>query len=67
MTIFWLRLLWIQAIAVPLFMLYQVGSTPLRNPYRWLNLIVWTLVFATATTVLIRNAWRKRLALRRET
>ena len=57
---FWLRLFWFEALAVPAYMLYRLLSTPAPSPYRVLNLVVWSSVLIAAVAVLLRGRRQRR-------
>lgn len=56
---FWLRLFWLEALAVPAYMLYLLLSTPAPSPYRMLNLVIWSSVPIVSLVVLLRGRRRR--------
>lgn len=57
-----LRIFWLEAVAVPVYFLFQLAQLPPGTAYRGLNLTVWTAVLVAAIGGLAWTKLRRRRA-----
>jgi len=64
---FWIRLFWFEAFALPAYFLYHFGTAPAETAYRTWNLIVWSATLAAALYGFVQSRRKRAAAVVHET